>query len=322
VAPENHEVRLYWKGQVPAAVTASTATARADAPVRVLPAAFTEKELLAEADRWMKSGKGVTSAAPSPEGNGVRIGVATSASEGAPSLAGARSAVPVAVECSSTATPTYNRQDDTPAYYSGGSIRHCSLGFAITDDYSGASGFLTAGHCGKPGGAIYDGGDDFLGTFRDDLVSRDLGTISASSSARMFTGSYDSSTSRAVGSRQRSYVGNWVSSSGASTGEIGGVQVKSTKVSANYPGIGIIYPLVRGDHWNDGCAAAPGNSGGPVFAYPGGGDQRVVAKGIASAQTGYYAGCPGLSPNTGGSGLLWVDIMDLAPLPVHLKYSS
>jgi hypothetical protein len=322
VAPESHEVRLYWKGRVPAAVASKAAAARTDVPVKVLSAAFSEKELAAEAGRWMKSGKDVTSAGPAADGSGVRIGIAGPRSAVTPSLPGVRSAVPVTVEYDSRPTPTYNRQDDTPAYFSGGSIGHCSLGFGITDNASGKPGFLTAAHCGSKGGAIYDGGDDFIGTFFDDLTSRDLGTIAGKSSASMFTGPFDSAASRRVGYRQRSYVGNWVSTSGAVTGELGGIQVTSAKMSVFYPGIGTVSPVVQGNQVNNGCAAAPGNSGGPVFAYAGGGDDRVVAKGIISAQTGFAVGCPGLSPNSGATSVLWVDIMDIAPLPVTLKFSS
>ncbi|MEV4374827.1 hypothetical protein AB0J71_47810 [Nonomuraea sp. NPDC049637] len=75
VAPENHEVRLYWKGSMPSAVQSLIDEGRLTAPVSVLPAAHSYAELLAEADKWSESGQ-VTGAAPQPDGSGVQISVA------------------------------------------------------------------------------------------------------------------------------------------------------------------------------------------------------------------------------------------------------
>ncbi|WP_433018194.1 hypothetical protein [Kribbella sp. CA-294648] len=320
VAPENHEVRLYWKGKPSAAADAAVMAARRDAPVRVLPAAYSEKELLAEADRWITSGENVTLAAPKADGSGVSIGVSAPATAGTPRVAGG-SSVPITFEYNSNQRQTYDRQNDSPLHYAGGWFG-CSLGFAIRDNSTGRDGFLTAGHCIVTGTDIYDGGGDYLGKAKYDVGNKDTGTIEAGSAARMFTGPYNSSTSRPVGWAQKSYAGNWVNSSGAVTGELGGVKILDTTVTIITPTNGTIYNLVRGEHWNKACANTYGNSGGPVFAYPGGANQRVIAYGIVSAAGGRETYCPGLAPNNKGfSQVLYVDVTRLPALPISLKFS-
>ena len=74
VDPENRDVRLYWKGSLPAAVQRAVDTGRSTAPVQVFPAAHTEAELHAEAQRWLDSGR-VSDAYPKADGSGVVVEV-------------------------------------------------------------------------------------------------------------------------------------------------------------------------------------------------------------------------------------------------------
>jgi hypothetical protein len=48
-APDNHELRIYWNGTVPAAV--QTLAAGLDVPVKLLPARFTHRDLVQRAEQ-------------------------------------------------------------------------------------------------------------------------------------------------------------------------------------------------------------------------------------------------------------------------------
>src|SRR4051794_29823944 len=71
--PADHRLRVYWPGEGPAPVRALAA--RLDVPVTFLPAAYSHRELVAEAQRLATSGQ-VIQAAPEADGRGLAVTVA------------------------------------------------------------------------------------------------------------------------------------------------------------------------------------------------------------------------------------------------------
>lgn len=68
--PENHELRIYWKGDVPASVRELARTL--DVPVAFLPARFTHTELVTQAQRLAAAGR-VIEALPAADGSGLAV---------------------------------------------------------------------------------------------------------------------------------------------------------------------------------------------------------------------------------------------------------
>ncbi|MGV9779613.1 hypothetical protein, partial [Streptosporangium sp. NPDC003464] len=99
-APENRELRVYWKGDIPERVSALVGRLRRDVPVSVLPAAHSARELESETDRLVRaSGGAITSIAPNADGSGLTV---SGADYGLTRSKVADSAVPVTVEAGVT----------------------------------------------------------------------------------------------------------------------------------------------------------------------------------------------------------------------------
>ena len=131
----------------------------------------------------------------------------------------------------STASDTWQRRDDVPAYYGGGGIQSggalCSSGYAVTNS-AGARFMVTAGHCFATGATVLtEAGTHTYGT----VSNRHLPTVSGdakdmelvggqSYAGRIFTGGVTSSTSIPVVAAGTAYVGytNYCHS-GRTTGE-------------------------------------------------------------------------------------------------------
>lgn len=261
--PENRDVRLYWKGAVPATVQRAVEAGRATVPVQVIPAAHTEAELTDEAQRWIDSGR-VTDAYPKADGSGVVIEVAQAESAGAPQLPdGARTAVTVEYG-QSAAVPLSGRQYDTSPYWGGAKYYTdhggCTFGFAVTD-HEGYPGMLSAGHCGQPGEEITTtDGSKKIGRIWSEWDHHDISLIwiYQSVAGRVYTGPADSSSSRSVMQASTNYTGNYVCTNGAASGEHCSVKIYSVSPS---------HVVIKAKRTKGGgCAVAHGDSGGPVVS--------------------------------------------------------
>jgi hypothetical protein len=300
-SPLNHELRVYWHGAVPAAVTAGVA--KAGVPVRVFPADYTFAELAAEAQRLAGDGR-LASVAPAADGSGVTATLTrTSLPAGrADLLATAR--VPVTLAAGATPRLTFDRQADVPAYWGGtryfqGGIG-CSSGFSLrvgsqpTDQFA-----ITAGHCGTlfapfnvPGQPNPTGQMFGADACRDNLLlgyTASIGPVAP----RIYTGAFDSTTSAQVVGAAPDFVGNLVQTGGASSGEHFGIPITGVDVFSAFNGASCtpIGPLTLAAYPTATCAIAPGDSGGPVYTYSG---PDVVARGTITGGLIGTASCPGV----------------------------
>lgn len=303
VAPENHEVRLYWKGEVPSAVQTVIDEGRQKAPVRVLPAPYSHAQLQREAEQWAESGQ-VTGAAPQPDGSGVQVSVKGEDTSPDELHRPGGASAPIALERGEEQlSPAYDRQNDVPSYYAGGRTWNhrdgsgCTSGFAVYDKH-GDRGFLTAAHCGKLWDQFYDGGGfgsaaNYMGDYSWYITNRDSAIVMANATARTFKGGPTSSVSAKVVALWKAHVGNWVCNSGASLGEVCQIKVTEVGWSGTYTNGQKVKHMVRAKHAGGGCAVAAGDSGGPIFAYPSARWDEVAAQGITSAW-GKKVSCGGL----------------------------
>ncbi|MCA2224442.1 S1 family peptidase [Nonomuraea aurantiaca] len=290
VAPENHEVRLYWRGTVPPAVQTTIDQGRQTAPVTVLPAAYTNAQLLQEADKWAEAGQ-ASGAAPQPDGSGIRLSVTGQDTDPQQLQRPSGTTAPITLEKGEEFSPAYSRQDDVPSYYAGGrtwnqqSGAGCSSGFAVYDKY-GTPGFLTAAHCGNVWDQFYDGGGispaNHMGQLSWRVAKRDAAIVLADATANVFDGSSTASTSNKVVALWKAHVGNFVCNSGATLGENCLIKVTETGWSGTYTNGQYVKHMVRAKSVGGGCAVAHGDSGGPVYSYTNWFDE-VAAQGITSA---------------------------------------
>lgn len=264
--PTNRELRVYWKGEAPAALITTT---RGIVPTRVLPAAHSQRELLAVAARLRaKVGDKITTVGPRADGAGLLVGTQNGL-RGAAKLAG----VPVTVQTGVAAAPA-TRWDDTAPWWGGAAWRNatagggCSTGFAVY--HGGVQRMLSAGHCADVNQIATDPTGQVIGpvvaanTFTDTLI------IAGYSAGRVFNNSIDafggvvSEFSNPVIGGWASQVGNWVCTSGAYSGTRCGIQVVARDLCINVRGIGIICGQVQAENVARTNAAGEGDSGGPV----------------------------------------------------------
>jgi hypothetical protein len=295
--PTTRELRVYWKGQPPADLSV---TARAAVPMRVLPAAYSKKELKAAQARLLaRAGDQVTTVGPRADGAGLLVGTA-----GAVFPAADYAGVPVTLE-TGVAPAVGTRANDAAPWKGGGRWINetlggsCSTGFGIV--HGGFTRVLSAGHCAEPLDLAGDPTGENIGRVVRDEDATDVLVINGDSTGLVFVNTMDAQgrvvrefTSRVVGARS-SQVGNVVCTSGAASGSrctidvnaVDQCQVFRTPFDGNIE----ICGLVRADQRNGTNAGGQGDSGGPVvmfdgtdtsraFAtgtYTGGDDNRVVA---------------------------------------------
>lgn len=306
-APENHELRVYWKGATPAPVSALINRLDRAVPISVLPAAFSEVELTAAAQR-LATVPNVASASPKADGSGVQVSTTGDVSTAAPIR---DAVVPVTVVVGDKVVATYDRQADTPNYYGGGRFWSpgggCTTGFSI--NVGGGQNMLTAGHCGENGQSVTTGASVTMGTINNKVACRDTEIIYTGSWGRVFTGGPYSGTSIAVGGAAASFVGNFINTDGSTSGEHSSVQVTATNVYAAIGGIpcGSVGPLVQARQTGGTCAVAPGDSGGPVIAYRSDGKVNALGTMTAGAVT---ASCPGTIYSPGYNYVYYAPILD------------
>jgi hypothetical protein len=301
-APQNRDVRVYWKGDVPASLRALASGL--DVPVKFLPAKFTERELLAETKR-LGADPQVRSVGPEVDGSGLRINVTSAGRQAIQSGTGLLGTTTVPLHLESGPEPSaLLRQNDIAPYWGGAwfttpSALGCSTGFAI--NWGGLDHMLSAGHCGNNGEIAVDGGGnpaiDTMGTVFNDVPVRDTMMIDTPSQGNIYIGPWDSNTGMDVIGAEADIVGNLVCTSGARSGEHCGLTV--THVNQTDNGWS---PLTRAVHPSGGCAAAGGDSGGPVFRYSS--DGWPIGRGTISTGRRGTASCPN-APVSDSSSVVW-----------------
>ncbi|MDH6464641.1 hypothetical protein M2302_004842 [Micromonospora sp. A200] len=298
-APEDRKLTVYWKGQVPGSVR--DLAKRLAVPVKFKPARFHQREMVAEAQRLATDPRAVSVAAK-VDGSGLAVTVT-----GRAPAAGKQDVLRTArlpLSLSTASRPTLlNRQNDFAPYWGGGryyASGGCSTGFGVY--WNDARQILSAGHCGSNGQVAYDGGGptNTMGPIINDNNPRDTLMIRVAAGGRIYTGPYNAASSIGVGGAVSDYVGNYVCTGGASSGEHCSIRVSVVNqfVNVGY----VIGPVAQANHVTAGaCAAAPGDSGGPVYSYRS--DGRVDARGTISAGATGTAVCPGVVAN--GSSTVW-----------------
>jgi hypothetical protein len=276
VSAETRTLRVYWKGQAPASVRAVIDAERRDVTIDVRQARFSHKELAAAADRVLRQ-PGVTEVSTDPAGEALIV-------SGRRGSGPTDSTVPI-IRQEAAAPALASRLDDYAPYWGGarwgpGSTgQGCSTGFAVW--IGGATKMLSAGHCAADGQTARDGGTQVMGSVSGDNNAYDRLYINASSSGRIYDGGVGSGEfSKPVASAARSYVGDWLCTSGSYSGARCDIRVVATNVTIN---VGYsIYQTVRAEQINRLNAAGNGDSGGPVFSLSAD-PNRVIAKGTITA---------------------------------------
>ncbi|MEU8271265.1 hypothetical protein AB0B89_29410, partial [Sphaerisporangium sp. NPDC049002] len=192
-APENRELLVYWQGAVPAAVQRVIEEQNRSVPVRVLPARYTQEQLLAEVRR-LGENEAVGEVAPRADGSGLDVRWAKGRSR-AQSLAAenllATAAVDVRVDTAAGEVETtpfagrcadgssWCREDDSSPYYAGARTMNCTVGWPM--NMGGTTRLLSAAHCAGLAETVFDGGGDRMGPVINDTQRPDTLVIAAES---------------------------------------------------------------------------------------------------------------------------------------------
>jgi hypothetical protein len=294
-APENRELRVYWPGELPAAVR--KLADGLDVPVVFLPARFTHRELVDQARRLVADPQ-VAQAAPLADGSGLAVTVTGQPGQGDRAGLQAGTAVPLTI----TVGPRQqgaSRQVDTPPFWGGSAYEDgfigCSNGFPIR--FGDVFRMIVAAHCVSDGDNItIPNQPGTAGTVSSSSGCRDTALInySGGSAPRIYTGPPNSSTSVEVLGATSDFVGNLVATGGAVSGEHLNIPVLAVDVFTNLNGVsacapGRFGPFSQAAYQTATCAITSGDSGGPVYSYAG---QNVLARGTITSGSFGTATCP------------------------------
>jgi hypothetical protein len=282
-------VTLRWAGGVPDELREFASKPVNGIQVKILPAVYGEKELLAEMDslidRAEKAGFVPVEVAPADDWSGIEVIVTPSVgTQRALSLTGN---IPITVGVRDEA-PVFlaDRQNDAEPFWAGGVIARggtpwCSAGF--TAIRGGERMMLTARHCGTNRGWTTPTGTyvgmSGGGKARVDAMmirGRSYAPVSFVCTAR------NCSTGRTVRGANNPLVGERVCASGGFTGQVC-AWVRDRGVIKN--GIGPGFILGRDDRT---AIAGNGDSGGPVYRVRGDGGLGVrgmIDQGIPGTET-------------------------------------
>jgi hypothetical protein len=310
-SPTNHELRVYWKGAVPAKVR--TLAAGLDVPVTFHPAAFAHSELVTSAKR-LASDPRVTQAAPKADGSGLAVTVTAPLRQTDQDGLSASATVPLDVTVGKRSAAMTGRQADIQPYWGGSRYNGtvdgaCSNGIPVK--LSGTFYMLTAGHCGDNGTAANIPGQSTpTGTFFGKSTCRDTALINYAGAIQpqLYAGGPTSFNSRPIVGATPDFVGNLVTTSGASSGEHPNLRVVFVDVFTTVSGIpcgNAVGPLTLARDDSGACATAPGDSGGPVYSLLG---FNVLARGTITGGSVGDASCPGDFPS-GGSTVLYAPLV-------------
>ncbi|HKD96832.1 MAG TPA: hypothetical protein VKB69_04435 [Micromonosporaceae bacterium] len=273
------ELRLYWKGPVPARVQLAILAER-PTRVTVFPARYSQVELT-DAGLPILDEPGVTAVAPEYDGSALEVAVSGDAEPARQLPAIQNAAVPVVIQPHVAPVYAVGRQADTSPY-SGGSTYHfplgsgvtglCTTGFAVS--IGGVHKVLSAGHCRDDGDTVYENsaGPTVEGTVSGTDKGHDTLLIEADSVGQVYNGPFTSTTSRRVLTNIKNYPHTLVCGSGGVTGQHCDIRIQSVGVVIKvetYEGSGV-YQTIFGEVWAEqeasGVAAGEGDSGGPVVA--------------------------------------------------------
>jgi hypothetical protein len=213
----------------------------------------------------------------------------------------------------------------------------CTVGWAVSDNVSGAHKLLTAGHCAKNGVLAVTGDPDnsndlFVGKTERRITGEDVElinpgavTVGASSAGRVYNGGfysatdpYNSSFNLPVAGADHSILGEDIFTSGALSGFRGAIKVAYVNQSIPFVIDGVstpVYPLNIGTRADGGNVAGNGDSGGPVATFLNGDFSHVTALGtITGSDTlATCTGVPASATRTCGSRVYYVPIMASMP---------
>ncbi len=295
--PTTRQLQVYWKGEPPANLVA---TARATVATQVLPAAYSQRELTAAADRLRAAaGNKITTVGPRADGAGLLVGTQDGLL-GAAALAG----VPVTVQTGVAAAPA-TRWDDTSPWWGGAAWRNsatgggCSTGFGVF--HGGVARMLSAAHCANLNVLATDPTGQPIGNVVSRNVSSDTLVLAGSSGGRIFNnsttaaGAVVSEFSNQVIGASASQVGNFVCTSGAYSGTRCSIQVKARNLCINVRNFGTVCGQVQAENTARTNAVGQGDSGGPVQIVNAANTLQVWATGTNTAidDTNTTVGCTG-----------------------------
>lgn len=282
-------LRVYWKGDVPAAVSA-----RLDG-AQVLPAAYTAEELEAAANAFTERAPAdlaspaarVVTVGARRDASGLDVSVDGTAEAGRELAAVTASQVPVTVTGGVTAQDK-SRAVDVPAYWGGARWTSakkaiCSSGFGATRS-SGVKLMLSAGHCANDGATATTGAKVPMGPIGK-YPGIDVLEIRTNADGLVYNGGPGAGEfHNSVIAASLNHVGNMVCSSGAFSGTRCGIEVVAVNQKMN---VGTSsHPewrswLVQAEQVDEKNALGNGDSGGPVFAVASD-NTKVKARGIMS----------------------------------------
>ncbi|MFD9624011.1 S1 family peptidase [Streptomyces virginiae] len=309
VSAEKNRLRIYWKGVVPLSVRSVIDRIPSDIAVEVLQAPYSLQDLKAAmaeiAEGSSSIGARISQISPKLDGTGLKAVVVgdLQSAQSIPSIK--QSPVPVSLEAGVHLAPTIGdvttisrKTDSSP--FKGGSLYYapgkCSTGFAVRIAPGGPTGMMTAAHCTWVSDVVRVGGPTAppVGEVIKRENSRDVAVIDMPSAARVYRGGVNSMQSTKVTAALGTYVGDWVCTGGARTGEHCMIVIDAVEVN-DLGSTPKLYGLASGVQWQGGIAVALGDSGGPVFS-PSEDNTALAAKGII-ARAGIPVPCiePGVN---------------------------
>jgi hypothetical protein len=256
----------------------------------------------------MANDRRVVQAAPAADGGGLAVTVTTPLLQADQAGLRAAATVPLTVTVGQRPVALSGRQADTRDYWGGsrydGTVDGtCSNGVPVK--LGDIFYMLTAGHCGDNGTAANIPGQAApTGTFFAKSTCRDTALIDYAGAIdpRIYIGPPGSLSSAHIVGSTPDFVGNLVVTGGAASGEHANLRIQFTDVFDAVGGIpcgDAVGPLTQAINDSGGCAASPGDSGGPVYTYLGD-NTNVLVRGTITAGT-RDATCPGAFPNGGSS---------------------
>ncbi len=329
IDPDRSALHLYWHGALPAAVRdLNSSLSTPEVRVHVRSAPYSLARLEYEAHRVLETaatgGGRVVSAAPLPDGTGLRVrveGGRRTASD-APATGVPAAGVPVTVEHGPGPRPAGRATDATPV--TGGALiiseaETCTVGFGVVERRTGQRRLLTAGHCGAVGSPWYNGDGEYIGNAVARHPAADALVVAADGSGKVWHGAVtenldgvDEVARRVSGSRSP-VVGQYVCASGAVSGTHCGLKVTKVGVVLTIGGVKVPHQ-VEAEQTAREAAAGNGDSGGPVYSGRGK-SGRVTAHGMISAYDRQQpVACTGLPSGTGRACSWRVYFTDIRPL--------
>ncbi|GIH02565.1 hypothetical protein Rhe02_06320 [Rhizocola hellebori] len=271
---------IYWKGEVPGEVREQIARLESIGyRAEVYEARYSGAELASAQEEILRARDAypdIVTIAPLVDGSGLRIGF----------LKGEPKPIewPVEVEVVDEDRMVFiDRATDTPPFWAGGVARLggqvCSTGFAVGRQnwFTLTTGILTAEHCARGGGvSVTTGAGRFIGTAevpspQTAAFNSDSLFVPTNSAARMFDGAPVGAFSKPVVGWVNNFVGQFVCTSGASTGvhcDVITDLISSTALIQTGPTSfvrvdNLVFGTALGS--STAIAAGSGDSGGPVF---------------------------------------------------------